>query len=159
MGNGKLPKTGSAPSAPGWHHVSTLQKSLLHALNGCTLCPRQLENPMPRSSSSRPRPDLWGPLRAATASKGTGSTSSREKLAQKWQKVKGEGAFTGVPGIVTIHTGGEDSVWIKKAGKSRLRWQEVGPQGLALRVVLRVGTPQLLRPDNTRTSPTTCRMF
>ena len=85
--------------------------------------------------------------------------SSREKLAQKWQKVKGEGAFTGVPGIVTIHTGGEDSVWIKKAGKSRLRWQEVGPQGLALRVVLRVGTPQLLRPDNTRTSPTTCRMF
>lgn len=42
LGNGQLPKTRSTPSVHGWRRVSTLQKSVLLGLRGCTLCPLQL---------------------------------------------------------------------------------------------------------------------
>lgn len=80
----KLKQAISASLAP---HQYALEKSSSWS-HGCTLCPLQLQNSLPRSSSSRPRSDVWGPLRAAVAPQAATHAGSfpREKLVQIWPK-------------------------------------------------------------------------
>lgn len=127
--------------------VSTFQQSFLPGLRDHSLCPLQLQNAVPESSSSRPRPDLWRPLRAEAAPR---PPPAWEKPAQNPQIVKQEDdGFTGVSGTVTSHMGGKDSVWMARttnsnSGGERQLLQGPG-SGEVRSPALRVGTLQVPR--------------
>lgn len=103
---------------------------------------------MPHSSSSRPKLDLWGPLRAEVApyvSIGTGWWEAKARTDLAKNEGKRRWIHRGVWYCDNSH-GGKDSVWMEKTGTLKLKWQEaVSPGSEVWSPALRVVTLQVLR--------------